>query len=124
LPFIPLGGYEVTLKPFYNNVTGKVSVGIDVSHNLNSLCSASSNIFSISIKNLGAIWQFYKTTHLPFYMAYFKNSLAFPSYPCPNDKTSIFFPLPNISESLSISANGSAPYYKIKIIGMLFFDFW
>lgn len=120
---IPLGGSDVTLIPFYSKVTGKVSVGIDVSHNLNSVFSTFSINFSISIKNLGAIWQFYKTIHLPFYIANSKNFLAFFSYPYPNERTSTFFPFPKISLNLSISPKGSAPYFNMNIIGILFLVF-
>ena len=65
--FKPLGGSDVIFIDFYNKFIGKLSTGIEVNQIQNSSLLFKFNNFSSDNKNDGSKWQFYKTTHLPFY---------------------------------------------------------
>ena len=65
--FNPFGGSLVTFTPFYNTETGNLSLGIEVSHILNSELGSLTIFSKIESKvgmNEGAKWQFCRTTQV------------------------------------------------------------
>ena len=117
----PWGGYKVILIPFCNTDTGKPGEGIEVNHNLKSLCilsfRSSTNFYSSDIQ-LTAKWQFCSNTHPPFWELSFTILEAFLPWPWPKEIDSILLPIPDSSAKRRKSATGSEPADNTKIRGV------
>jgi len=110
---MPLGGSMVILTPFCRIDTGKLPLGMLVSHSRKSRCVLSSVMSSVSFSSvaiqLSARWQFCRHTQCPLSTA---SAIAFSAIgpcPCPNDTDTSRRPMPSRSARLSSSVIGSAP---------------
>ena len=94
----PWGGYRVILTPFCRTGTGKTGEGMDVNHNLKSLCmlscSYSTSFYSYGIQ-LTAKWQFCNNTHPPFWELSSTIAVAFLPWPWPREIDSTRLPIPD-----------------------------
>jgi len=118
----PDGGSKVILTEFYRTETGKAGVGIEVSHNLKSLCLVSS-IYSTIASRAGiqetAKWQFMRSTHPPRFKLSLIITWALGPCPRPNEIFSDFLVMFMSAANLSKSATGSEPVDNTKISGVV-----
>mmetsp|Transcript_25459 Transcript_25459/g.60550 ORF Transcript_25459/g.60550 Transcript_25459/m.60550 type:complete len:352 (+) Transcript_25459:901-1956(+) len=113
LALIPDGGSVTILTLFWRIVTGKAPLGMLVIHRRNSGSADSELIPSYTFSSvgiqLGAKWQFWRSTHPPKPRASEMSCAAFGPCPCPMDMTHMRSLWPLSSANLSNAAVGSLP---------------
>mmetsp|Transcript_18335 Transcript_18335/g.62323 ORF Transcript_18335/g.62323 Transcript_18335/m.62323 type:complete len:304 (+) Transcript_18335:1484-2395(+) len=125
--FTPLGGSFVSLMPFCSTGTGKILVGIDVSHSRNSSCTSdarspciASTMRSSSSIQLEARWQFCRQTQSPLCCADLMMRSAMGPWPWPSEMMCSLSPgtrsMPSANRC-SIPV-GSAPVDRMNITGV------
>lgn len=97
------------------------SVGIDVSHNLKSLCipvfKPYTNNSSSGIQLIDK-WQFWSKTQYPLEQDSSTSAFAFLPCPCPKDIDRYLSPIPIYEENFKKSATGSEPADSTKMSGL------
>ena len=109
----PRGGSLVILIPFCRMVTGNAGEGMEVSHRRKFSSAESSvmpsQIFSRLGIQLGARWQFCRSTHLPASVASAMSAAAFGPWPWPMEMTEMASAFSMSSANLSSAEVGSEP---------------
>ena len=97
------------------------SVGIEVSHNLKSLCipvfKPSTMSYSSGIQLIDK-WQFWRSTQYPLEHDNYTNALAFFPWPWPKEIDRYRSPMPIYIENFKKSATGSEPADSTKMRGL------